>query len=42
MMIIEDYMDLHQNDNNASELWLYFQRVISWVNVFVNYRKEMR
>lgn len=39
---IEDYMAIHQNNNNASELWLYFQRVISWVNVvFVNYRKEM-
>jgi len=39
---IEDYMAIHQNNNNASELWLYFQKVISWVNVvFVNYRKEM-
>ncbi|MBR2589127.1 DUF262 domain-containing protein [Candidatus Saccharibacteria bacterium] len=28
---IEEYMSAHQNDDNASELWQYFQTVISWV-----------
>jgi hypothetical protein len=28
---IEVYMAKHQNDQNASALWLYFQSVISWV-----------
>ena len=27
---IEDYMGKHQHDNNASELWLYYQAVIAW------------
>lgn len=40
---IEDYMSAHQTDTNASELWLYFQNVISWVQtVFPVYRKEMQ
>lgn len=40
---IEDYMSKHQNDNDCSELWQYFQQVISWVKiVFPNYRKEMK
>lgn len=40
---IEDYMSKHQHDENADELWEYFQNVIEWVrNTFVNYRKEMR
>ncbi|MBQ7119906.1 MAG: DUF262 domain-containing protein [Oscillospiraceae bacterium] len=40
---IEDYMSEHQQDTNASELWLYFQSVISWVQtVFPKYRKEMQ
>lgn len=28
---IEDYMSIHQNDASASELWMYYQEVISWV-----------
>ena len=28
---IEDYMAKHQHDQNANELWNYFQAVISWV-----------
>ncbi len=40
---IEDYMGKHQHEPNASELWLYFQAVINWVQaVFPKYRKEMK
>jgi hypothetical protein len=39
---IQDYMAKHQHDNNAEELWQYFQTVIVWVRkTFINYRKEM-
>lgn len=40
---IEVYMGKHQHDQNANELWLYFQTVIAWVKaVFTTYRKEMK
>ena len=40
---IEDYMGQHQHDEDANELWQYFQSVIGWVNrIFPNYRKEMK
>lgn len=40
---IEEYMSKHQHDQNANELWLYFQSVINWVGLtFVKYRKEMK
>jgi uncharacterized protein with ParB-like and HNH nuclease domain len=40
---IEYYMATHQHDKNASELWLYFNRVIEWVKTtFPSYRKEMK
>ncbi len=40
---IEGYMAKHQHDNNADELWNYFQNVISWVRaIFIVYRKEMK
>lgn len=40
---IEEYMSRHQFDDNASELWQYFQTVISWAQMlFPNYRKEMK
>ena len=40
---IEIYMGKHQHDNNAIELWNYFQSVISWVKaIFPKYRKEMK
>lgn len=40
---IEDYMSAHQFDPTATELWNYFQNVISWVkDMFPNYRKEMK
>ncbi len=39
---IEEYMAHHQHDENADELWQYFQKVVHWVReVFPNYRKEM-
>lgn len=39
---IEGYMAQHQHDENADELWQYFQKVIHWVReVFPHYRKEM-
>lgn len=40
---VEEYMSKHQFDDNASELWQYFQTVIAWVQMlFPNYRKEMK
>ena len=40
---IEEYMSSHQFNENASELWQYFQIVIGWVQtIFSNYRKEMK
>ena len=43
---IEEYMAEHANAKkyeNASELWQYFQIVISWVQaIFPEYRKEMK
>jgi len=40
---IEKYMSKHQHDENASELWQYFQQVINWIEIaFPKYRKEMK
>ncbi len=40
---IEDYMAENQHKPNANELWLYFQKVISWIKVtFPKYRREMK
>lgn len=40
---IEEYMGVHQHDENASPLWAYFQKVIAWANAtFPKYRKEMK
>jgi hypothetical protein len=40
---VEDYMAIHQNDPNANQLWLYFQKGIQWVEaVFPNNRSEMK
>lgn len=40
---IEDYMAKHQHDQNANELWGYFQSVITWVrSTFTTYRREMK
>lgn len=39
---IESYMAKNQYEQNANELWLYFQSVINWAKaVFPKYRKEM-
>lgn len=39
---IDGYMAIHQHDENASELWEYFQTVISWVKTtFPKVRSEM-
>ncbi len=40
---IKEYMASHAKDDNASELWQYFQTVINWVEtIFPNYRREMK
>ena len=40
---IEQYMALMQGEDDALELWLYFQKVINWIDgVFPHYRKEMK
>ncbi len=42
----EDYMSVHQHDENAEPLWNYFQSVIEWVKQLFgcpkNYRIEMK
>lgn len=39
---IDTYMRDHQHEPTATELWIYFQTVISWVKAaFPNYRSEM-
>lgn len=40
---IDNYMAMHQHDENSSELWVYFQGVINWIEVlFTEYHKEMK
>ena len=40
---IESYMSKNQHDEDANELWQYFQAVLDWVDrIFPIYRKEMR
>ena len=40
---IEDFMAIHQGDEEAMELWLHFQKVINWVEMrFPKYRREMK
>ncbi len=40
---IEAYMALHQQDENANQIWIYFKRVIEWVQtIFPVKRKEMK
>lgn len=40
---IEQYMALHQHDENANGIWIYYKRVIEWVaTIFPNKRKEMK
>ena len=40
---IKGYMAEHQHDTNASELWVYFQKIINWIKItFPTYWKEMK
>ena len=40
---IEDYMARHEADEEATELWLHFQKVVNWVDaLFPRYRSEMK
>ena len=40
---IEQYMAQNQHKPNASELWLYFTSLMTWIKVvFPKYRKEMK
>ena len=40
---IEDYMALHQHDENANQIWIYFKRVVEWVEtIFSTKRNEMK
>ena len=40
---IEAYMAKHQHDQNANQLWQYFNSVIQWVqSTFKKYRKEQK
>lgn len=39
---VAGYMSVHQHDQDANELWNYFQSLVAWVRqTFPNYRKEM-
>lgn len=39
---IEEYMGLHQHDENANELWLYFRKVHLWItSIFEDYYPNM-
>lgn len=40
---INDYMAQHRSDEDADELWQYFQQVIHWIQqIFPHYHKEMK
>ena len=40
---VEDYMAEYQHDSNATDLWIYFQTVIIWIqSLFPDYKKEMK
>ena len=40
---IKEYMSKNQHNENADELWEYFEKVIDWVKgVYPKYRKEMK
>ena len=43
---IEEYMSKHQHYQNANELWLYFKKVIDWLDATfktkTDYRREMQ
>lgn len=40
---IKEYMAVHQQDENADDLWTHYQKVINWIKItFPEYRKEMK
>jgi len=40
---ITEYMAQHQHNEDANDLWQYFQNVINWIKIiFPDYRKEMK
>jgi hypothetical protein len=40
---IKKYMAINQHNENAEDLWIYFNEVIDWVNrLFPHYRREMK
>ncbi len=40
---VDEYMALHQHDENANQIWIYFKRVIEWVQtIFPVKRREMK
>lgn len=39
---ISDYMARHQNDNDANDLWLYFNNVITWAKAIFPYNKKLK
>ena len=40
---ITEYMSMHKSDEDADELWQYFQDVINWVQkIFPKYYKDMK
>lgn len=40
---IDGYMSKHQKDDDANELWQYFQDIINWIKkLFPIYRKDMK
>lgn len=40
---VEAYMALHQHDENANQIWIYFKRVIEWIEtIFPNKRNIMK
>ncbi len=40
---IEEYMRIHQHDENAEELWNYYKEIIDWIEIiFIKKRREMK
>ncbi|MXX69449.1 MAG: DUF262 domain-containing protein [Gemmatimonadales bacterium] len=39
---VDEYMGLRQHDESAEHLWLYFEKVIDWVESIFKYRREMK
>jgi len=40
---IQEYMTQNQHNENAKDLWVYFEKVIEWIeSIFTEYRKQMK